>query len=111
MLPTFSSGNLGRWFKGADTFIVRSAGEIVATGTLRGHEIQTVFVDPSLHGKGFGKLLMNHLEDLARNRGVAEITLRSSLTSKDFYERLQYQPQGNTHGAVGGQMILMTKKL
>jgi GNAT superfamily N-acetyltransferase len=111
MLPTFASSNLADWFKGAEPFVVVSAGELVATGTLRDHEIQTVFVDPSKHGMGYGKLLMKYLEDIAKSRGIAEITLRSSLTSKAFYESLHYQAQGNTYGAVGGQMILMTKKL
>lgn len=111
MLPTFASTNLAEWFKGADTFVVISAGEIVATGTLRGHEIQTVFVDPSKHGMGYGKLLMKHLEGVAKSRGVTEITLRSSLTSKAFYENLHYQTQGDTYGAVGGEMILMAKKI
>lgn len=111
MLPTFASSNLAEWFKGADTFVVISVDEIVATGTLRGHEIQTVFVDPSKHGMGYGKLLMKHLEDVAKSRGVTEITLRSSLTSRAFYEGLHYQTQGDMYGAVGGQMIVMTKRL
>jgi GNAT superfamily N-acetyltransferase len=111
MLPIFAPNNLGNWFTGADTFVIRLAGEIVATGTLREREIQTVFVDPLRHGHGFGKLLMNHLEGVAQSRGITEITLRSSLTSKDFYESLQYRAQGDTYGSVGGQVILMTKKL
>jgi hypothetical protein len=34
-------------------------------------------------------------------RGVTEITLRSGLTSKTFYQSRGYQMQGETHGAVG----------
>lgn len=111
MLPTFASANLAKWFEGAETFVAVLNNSLVATGTLRGHEIQTVFVDPSKHSMGYGKLLMRHLEDLAKSRGATEVSLRSSITSKVFYERLQYQVQGDTFGAVGGQMALMTKKL
>jgi GNAT superfamily N-acetyltransferase len=111
MLPTFAPNNLAAWFSGAETFVMTCANDVVATGTLRGSEIQTVFVDPSKHGMGYGKLIMRHLENAARDRGVSEITLRSSLTSKSFYEGLQYQAQGDTYGAVGGQMVVMTKKL
>jgi GNAT superfamily N-acetyltransferase len=111
MLPTFAPNNLATWFHGAETFVMTYANDVVGTGTLRGNEIQTVFVDPSNHGMGYGKRLMRHLENAARDRGVSEITLRSSLTSKGFYESLEYQAQGDTYGAVGGQMVVMTKKL
>lgn len=111
MLPAFAPDTLGDWFNGADTFVIRSTGAVVGTGTLRGSEIQTVFVDPEYHGSGFGRRLMEQLESLARSRGVSEITLRSSLTSRSFYERLDYRVQGTTYGSVGGEMILMSKKL
>ncbi len=111
MLPTFAPNNLPTWFNGAETFVMTCDNDVVATGTLRGSEIQTVFVDPSKHCMGYGKRLMRHLENAAKDRGISEITLRSSLTSKSFYESLQYQAQGDTYGAVGGQMIVMTKKL
>lgn len=111
MLPTFASSNLAAWFEGAEAFVAVSNDEIVATGTLRGHEIQTVFVDPSKHGTGYGKLLMRHLEDLAKNRGATEVSLRSSITSRVFYESIGYHPQAETYGSVGGQMILMRKTL
>ncbi len=111
MLPTFAAPKLGEWFAGAQPYCLDLDGEIVATGTIRGSEIQTVFVDPSKHGLGLGKALMHKLEEIARERGVEEVTLRSSLTSRDFYERLGYQEQGDTHGSVGGRMILMKKRL
>ena len=111
MLPTFAPANLAKWFEGAEAFVAVSNNSIVVTGTLRGHEIQTVFVDPSKHGMGYGKLLMKHLEDLAKSRGATEVSLRSSITSKAFYERIGYHPQADTYGAVGGRMILMRKKI
>ncbi len=111
MLPTFAPANLAKWFEGAEAFIAVSNNSVIATGTLRGHEIQTVFVDPSKHGMEYGKLLMKHLEDLAKSRGAPEVALRSSITSKAFDERIGYQPQADTYGAVGGRMIYMTKKI
>jgi hypothetical protein len=41
-----------------------------------------------MHGIGYGKLLMRHLEELAKSRGATEVSLRSSTTSKVFYERI-----------------------
>jgi len=111
MLPTFAAPKLGEWFAGANPYCLERDGQIVATGTIRGSEIQTVFVDPSRRGQGLGTALMQKLEEIVFQRGVGEITLRSSLSSRDFYERLGYQEHGETHGSVGGRMILMTKRL
>jgi GNAT superfamily N-acetyltransferase len=110
MLPTFAADNLPGWFKGAEPFVLVVMGAIVATGTIRGRDIQTVFVLPEHHGKGYGKHLMTFLEQRVKEKGFDEVTLNSSLTSKDFYLKLGYRFVAETHGAVGGQMLSMTKR-
>lgn len=62
MLPTFAADNLPRWFEGAEPYVLVAKDTIIATGTLRGHDIQTVSVLPEWHGKGYGKQLMTFLE-------------------------------------------------
>ncbi len=79
--------------------------------SLRGIEVQTVFVDPSRHSMRYEQLLMKHLEDVAKSRGVSQIALQSSLTSKDFNQNLGYHTHREPYGAVGGQMILIMKRL
>jgi GNAT superfamily N-acetyltransferase len=111
MLPTFASDNLPRWFEGAEPYVLVAENQIVATGTVRGRDIQTVFVLPDCQGKGYGKQLMAFLEQRIKTKGFAEATLNSSLTSKHFYIALGYELVAETHGGVGGQMLAMTKRL
>jgi citrate lyase synthetase len=102
---------LPKWFNGADPYVILLGSEIIGTGTVRGRDIQTVFILPEHHGKGYVKQIMSFLEQRIRAKGFDEITLNSSLTSKDFYLSLGYICVAETHGAVGGNMISMTKKL
>ena len=111
MLPTFAAENLPRWFESAETYVLVAAGSLVGTATLRGNAIQTVFIDPDRRGQGFGKQLMAHLEQRARAQGFSEASLKSSLTSRSFYEAIGYVPASEVHGAVGGKMIAMNKRL
>jgi GNAT superfamily N-acetyltransferase len=111
MLPTFAADNLARWFEGGESYVLVALDEIVATGTLRGHDIQTVFVLPECHGRGYGKQLMAFLERRIKEAGFNEATLNSSLTSKVFYLALGYRIVAETHGSVGGHMLSMKKHL
>jgi GNAT superfamily N-acetyltransferase len=111
MLPTFAADNLPRWFEGAEPYVLVAMNQIVATGTVRDRDIQTVFVLPDCQGKGYGKQLMIFLEQRIKTKAFAEATLNSSLTSKDFYIALGYELVAETHGGVGGQMLAMTKRL
>lgn len=111
MLPIFAADNLPRWFEGAEPYVLVAMDQIVATGTVRGRDIQTVFVLPDCQGKGYGKQLMAFLEQHIKAKGFSEATLNSSLTSKDFYIALGYELVAEKHGGVGGQMLAMIKRL
>jgi GNAT superfamily N-acetyltransferase len=111
MLPVFAPDNLPKRFEGADTVVLVTGRQIVGTATLRGEEIQSVFVDPQKHGKGYGRQLMVHLERQAVMRGFSGVSLNSSLTSQGFYQHLGYVPISKMQGEVGGLMIKMRKDL
>ncbi len=64
---------------------------IVATGTLLGHRISRVYVQPDRQGRGFGKLIMQELENKARQKGLKEVKLYASLVSKKFYDAIDYE--------------------
>jgi len=72
------------------TLVFDKAGRIVATGTLAGDEIKRVFVAPALQGRGFGRLIMQHLEEQAVTLGIDTVRLDASLPAKSFYDRLGY---------------------
>jgi GNAT superfamily N-acetyltransferase len=63
----------------------------VATATLNGSYISRVFVRPENQGQGLGNKLANELERLAIERGVEQLKLDASLTSRQFWEKLGWR--------------------
>ena len=79
--------------KGANeghTVILEKDNQIIGTGTLLGDEILRVFVDPAFQKRGFGKLIMQKLEEKALSAGIDIVKLDASLPSKKFYDSLAY---------------------
>lgn len=72
------------------TMVLDKAGRILGTGTLVDDEIKRVFVDPTFQKQGFGRRIMQQLEEAAARQGVAAVKLDASLPSKAFYDRLSY---------------------
>ena len=71
-------------------FIAEIEGEIVGTATIQDDYISCVFVLPDYMGKGIGKLLMETVEDDARQRELHNVRLDSSITAQTFYEERGY---------------------
>jgi predicted GNAT family N-acyltransferase len=72
----------------------------VATGRLilddsdaRPH-IGRVAVLPEYRGRGFGRVVMAGLHDLARKQGATAVTLAAQLHAIGFYEKLGYEARG-----------------
>jgi len=72
------------------TVILEQGGRIVGTGTVVGDGIVRVFVEPSSQKCGFGKLIMQKLEEKALSQGINLVKLDASLPSKKFYDLLGY---------------------
>jgi GNAT superfamily N-acetyltransferase len=70
---------------------------IVATGAVNDGEIKRVFVETELQGKGFGRLIMEKLEERARQDGVGRVRLDASLPSEKFYDLLDYETTEKTY--------------
>ena len=49
-----------------------------------------VFVEPAFQKRGFGKLIMQKLEEKAISQGIKIVKLDASLPSKKFYDSLGY---------------------
>jgi N-acetylglutamate synthase-like GNAT family acetyltransferase len=86
-----------------DVFVCLEGHRIVGTIGLESDKLRSLFVEPGLQGKGVGARLVAHLEAHARQTGVAELHLSSSITARGFYERLGYRmirfderPDGST---------------
>jgi GNAT superfamily N-acetyltransferase len=72
------------------TIVLDKAGRILGTGTVVGDEIKRVFVDPTFQRQGFGRRIVQHLEEAAALQGAKTVKLDASLPSKAFYDRLGY---------------------
>lgn len=70
--------------------VLREDGRIVGTATLIERHVKRVFVEPSCQSKGYGRLLMEKLENIAVENGYSFVELHSSLFAKYFYDKLRY---------------------
>jgi putative acetyltransferase len=60
-------------------------------------EIKRIFVRPQFRGKGLSKLIMEHLAEYARERGIPILRLETGIYQPEaigLYERLGYQRIG-----------------
>ncbi|POA18721.1 GNAT family N-acetyltransferase [Pseudomonas sp. FW300-N1A1] len=67
-------------------------GEPVATGMLdlEKSEVGAIFVLPGFMQRGIGKRILDHLEGLARDCGLAVVNLDATLNAAHFYRRCGY---------------------
>lgn len=72
------------------TMVLDKASRILGTGALVSGEIKRVFVDPTFQQQGFGRRIVQQLEEAAARQGVKTVKLDASLPSQVFYERLGY---------------------
>ena len=92
------------------TFVALAGNRIVGTIALGADRLRTLFVEPELQGSGLGAKLVAHLEAAARQAGVRELKLSSSLTAQGFYARLGYRTvRPEEHDGIS--TILMAKAL
>ena len=75
--------------------------------------IRSMAVSPASRGKGIGKILMDHVHEMAFSNGCSVITLNTTpflLPAIRLYERFGFQQQGpgDLHGT---PLIKMTKNL
>jgi GNAT superfamily N-acetyltransferase len=95
-----------------DMFVLETpAGAVAGTVALDGAQLRSLFVDPDLHGRGFGRALTEHVEALAAERGLAWLELGASLYAVGFYARLGYVEAGRETAGEGNVLVRMRKRL
>lgn len=86
--------------------------EPVGTGRMEkdGH-IGRIAVLEEYRGMDFGTMIMQKLEDIARDKGISSINLNSQCHAVNFYLKLGYEPEGDTFYEAGIEHIKMVKEL
>ncbi len=95
---------------GRPFYVAIAHGTIVGTANLDGAAARAVFVDPDHQGEGIGASLMAAIEDLARERSVATLSVQSSITAEGFYKKLGYVAVGEKVSGTE-RTIMMEKRL
>lgn len=91
--------------------------EPVATGMLDldNNEVGALFVLPAFTGRGYGKTMLDHLENLARELAIEEVVLDATLNAASFYRACGYvgEEQAVYHSPSGLELacIPMVKRL
>lgn len=74
-------------------------------------KIERMAVLRANRGKTYGLVIMQHIFDHLRSKGVAVVSLESQLSAAPFYEKLGFQKEGAVFEEVGIPHIKMTMKL
>jgi len=84
----------------------------VGTGRMEsdGH-IGRIAVLEEYRGMNFGTMIMNKLEEIARNNGLLQVYLNSQKHAIPFYEKLGYETVGEYFFEAGIEHKKMVKKL
>lgn len=106
----FSPAQIASRLATRDTCVVLDAERVIATASLDGATVRSVFVLPQYQGSGVGLALMKHIEALARERDIVSLSVPSSITAVGFYQRLGYQTVREVYEGVE-RIIVMTKEI
>lgn len=75
----------------ARIFVAEEQSHVVGFASLRGHEVRALYLHPGWAGRGLGKQLLGALEEEARQQGMRELVVRSSLNAVPFFEGQGFQ--------------------
>ena len=79
--------------------------------SMNSSQIRFMAVDDKHQGKGIGKKLMMHMEELAQRKGCSETVLHARETALPFYQKLGYHTIEKSHLLFDEiQHYLMSKK-
>lgn len=111
LVQEFSTPNLSKRLSEMDrTIVLKHSNKILGTASIKDNNIHSVFVLPSQHKKGYGKKLMENLENFALKNKIDCIKLRSSLSSSKFYLKCGYVETERTTNKKAVEMISMMKQ-
>jgi N-acetylglutamate synthase-like GNAT family acetyltransferase len=87
---SFSSAAVERLIDQREVFVAEMDNRVVGTASLDGQALRTMFVLPDVQGRGIGRLLVQRIERVARERQLAILTVPATVTAEAFYARLGF---------------------
>ncbi len=73
--------------------------------------IFSLFINPDYLKQGLGKLLLNQLENFAKNTGIQKLVLNASITAHIFYLKNGYSYKDDTKILIDNDYLEMCKDL
>jgi ribosomal protein S18 acetylase RimI-like enzyme len=90
VVANFMPNRIAALIASREAFVATRRQQIVATASLDGATIRSVFVLPEFQMRGVGRTLMEHVESVARAGGLVRLAVPSSIGAEGFYRRLGY---------------------
>jgi len=87
---SFSPAAVERLIDQREVFVAEMDNRVVGTASLDGQTLRTMFVLPDVQGRGIGRLLVQRIERVARERQLAILTVPATVTAEAFYARLGF---------------------
>lgn len=88
-LPAPMTEDYGKLVETRNVYVLRVGGGVVGSILLSRNgdsiKVNSLVVDPSVQGRGYGRVLMDHAEDVARAQGLAAVTL---FTNEKMHENI-----------------------
>jgi N-acetylglutamate synthase-like GNAT family acetyltransferase len=78
---------------------------IIGTAALDQDQVRNVFVRIDHHQQGIGKILMQHIENIARQQGKIRLSLRASVSAVVFYQKLGFAIVEEIEERIGNAVI------
>ena len=87
-----------------DTWVADLDGEVKGFIALMGNEVGAIFLQPSCHGRGIGKALMDKAQSIHTDLEV-EVFANNTI-GRNFYARYGFKPLEEKHHEPTGQKVL-----
>ena len=80
--------------KSEEVYCILRGKKIIANVTLSGMQISGLYVKPEFFGFGYGQKLLEFIEKVAREKGIYELEVYSTINAKNFYLHNGYVVEG-----------------
>jgi len=101
----YSPQRLLEYAQDGNMYVAVEHSMIIGTAALDQGRVRNVFVRIDHHQQGIGKILMQHIEDIARQQGKVRLGLRASVSAVVFYQKLGYTIVEEIEECIGNAVI------